>query len=60
MDVLRLIVAGHSNKQIGAALDVTEGSVKFYVNKILGKLGVSDRTQAVTAALRRGIVHLDE
>jgi len=60
MDVLRLIVAGHSNKQIGDALDVTEGSVKFYVNKILSKLGVSDRTQAVTTALRRGIVHLDE
>jgi two-component system NarL family response regulator len=60
MDVLRLIVAGHSNKQIGGALNVTEGSVKFYVNKILSKLGVSDRTQAVTAALRRGIVHLDE
>lgn len=60
MDVLRLIVAGHSNKQIGDALDVTEGSVKFYVNKILSKLGVSDRTQAVTTALRRGIIHLDE
>jgi len=60
MDVLRLIVAGRSNKQIGDALDVTEGSVKFYVNKILSKLGVSDRTQAATTALRRGIVHLDE
>jgi DNA-binding NarL/FixJ family response regulator len=59
MDVLKLMVAGHSNKQIGEALDVTEGSVKFYVNKILSKLGVSDRTQAVTTALRRGIVHLD-
>jgi len=60
LDVLRLLVAGHSNKQIGEALTVTEGSVKFYVNKILSKLGVSDRTQAVTTALRRGIVHLDE
>lgn len=60
MDVLRLMAAGHSNKQIGDALNVTEGSVKFYVNKILSKLGVNDRTQAVTTALRRGIVHLDE
>jgi DNA-binding NarL/FixJ family response regulator len=60
LDVLRLLVAGQSNKQIGTALAVTEGSVKFYVNKILSKLGVSDRTQAVTTALRRGIVHLDE
>ncbi|MBL8171608.1 MAG: response regulator transcription factor [Acidobacteria bacterium] len=60
LDVLRLMVEGHSNKQIGDALGVTEGSVKFYVNKILAKLGVTDRTQAVTTALRRGIVHLDE
>ncbi len=60
LDVLRLMVAGHSNKQIGDALNVTEGSVKFYVNKILSKLDVTDRTQAVTTALRRGIVHLDE
>lgn len=60
LDVLRLMVAGHSNKQIGDALNVTEGSVKFYVNKILSKLAVTDRTQAVTTALRRGIVHLEE
>jgi DNA-binding NarL/FixJ family response regulator len=59
-DVLRLIVGGLSNRQIGEALRVTEGSVKFYVNKILSKLGVADRTQAVTAAIRRGIIHLDE
>jgi DNA-binding NarL/FixJ family response regulator len=59
-DVLRLMVAGLSNRQIGEALHVTEGSVKFYVNKILSKLGVADRTQAVTAAIRRGIIHLDE
>lgn len=60
MDVLRLMVEGQTNKQIGDILGVTEGSVKFYVNKILGKLGVADRTQAVTTALRRGIIHLDE
>ena len=60
LDVLRLMVAGHSNRQIGDVLNVTEGSVKFYVNKILSKLAVTDRTQAVTTALRRGIVHLDE
>jgi two-component system NarL family response regulator len=60
LDVLRLMVDGLSNKQIGESLHVTEGSVKFYVNKILSKLGVNDRTQAVTTALRRGIVHLSE
>lgn len=58
-DVLRLIVAGRSNKEIGAALGIAEGTVKVHVNGLLGKLGVQDRTQAVTEALRRGIVHLD-
>ena len=59
LDVLRLIVAGHSNKQIGAARHITEGTVNAHVNNIFGKLGVSDRTLAVTTALQRGIVHLD-
>ena len=58
--VLRLIVAGKSNKEIAAALHITEGTTKFHVNNILGKLAVSDRTQAVRVALQRGIVHLDE
>lgn len=58
LDVLKLIVAGKSNKEIGAALSISEGTVKVHVNSILGKLGVSDRTQAVMAALQRGIVHL--
>ena len=58
LDVLKLIVAGKSNKEIGAALTISEGTVKVHVASILGKLGVSDRTQAVTAALQRGIVHL--
>ncbi len=58
-EVLALIVAGHSNREIGEALVVSEGTVKAHVNSILGKLGVNDRTQAVTAALRRGLVRLD-
>ena len=57
--VLEQIVAGKSNREIGEALVITEGTVKVHVNNLLGKLGVSDRTQAVTEALRRGIVHLD-
>jgi two-component system NarL family response regulator len=57
--VLEEIVAGKSNREIGQALVITEGTVKAHVNNLLGKLGVSDRTQAVTEALRRGIVHLD-
>jgi len=59
LEVLRGIVAGRSNKEIGAALNIGEGTVKAHVNNILGKLGVNDRTQAVTTALQRGIVHLD-
>lgn len=58
-DVLRLIVAGRSNKEIGSELNIAEGTVKVHVNSLLGKLGVQDRTQAVTEALRRGLVHLE-
>lgn len=56
LDVLRAIVDGRSNKEIGRALSLTEGTVKFHVNNILAKLGVNDRTHAATEALRRGIV----
>ena len=59
LEVLRLIVAGNSNLDIGNALFITEATVKAHVNSILGKLDVSDRTQAVTTALKRGIVHLE-
>jgi DNA-binding NarL/FixJ family response regulator len=59
MEVLGLIVHGKSNRDIGVALAITEGTVKGHVNNILSKLGVNDRTQAVTTALQRGIVHLD-
>jgi two-component system NarL family response regulator len=59
VEVLRLMADGGSNKLIGAALHISEGTVKFHVNNILGKLGVDDRTQAVTVALQRGIIHLD-
>jgi two-component system, NarL family, response regulator len=58
MEVLGLIVAGQSNREIGQALAITEGTVKAHVNNILSKLSVSDRTQAVTEALRRGLAHL--
>lgn len=55
-EVLRLLAQGKSNQEIAKALNVVEGTVKFHLNKILSKLGVSDRTQAVIAAFRRGIV----
>lgn len=59
MEVLNQIAGGKSNQEIGAALFITEGTVKAHVNNILTKLGVSDRTQAVVMAIQRGIVHLD-
>jgi two-component system NarL family response regulator len=59
MDVLEQIVAGKSNKEIAEELGVSEATVKTHINSLLGKLGVTDRTQAATAAIRRGIVPLE-
>jgi len=57
-EVLALIVGGKSNREIAAELGITEGTVKCHVTALLERLGVSDRTQAVVAALQRGIVHI--
>jgi DNA-binding NarL/FixJ family response regulator len=59
LEVLRLLVAGRRNREIAGALDITEGTVKLHVSSILGKLGVADRTEAVTRALQHGIVQLE-
>ncbi|HWB86392.1 MAG TPA: response regulator transcription factor [Bryobacteraceae bacterium] len=56
--VLELIVQGLANKQIAYSLDIAEHTVKNHVKNILSKLGVQDRTQAATAAIQRGIIHL--
>jgi two-component system, NarL family, response regulator len=58
LEVLRQMATGMSNHEIGTALNITESTVKFHINRILSKLGVSDRTQAVIIALRRGIANL--
>ena len=58
LEVLRLIGQGMSNLDIATALTIGESTVKFHVNRILSKLGVSDRTQAVIVAVKRGIVTL--
>ncbi len=57
-EVLRLLVEGLSNKEIGARLHLTEGTVKNYVSNIIAKLQANDRTHAVVTALRRGLVEL--
>lgn len=59
LEVLNLLGRGMSNKEIGAALNVVESTVKVHVTGILAKLGVADRTQAVLAGVKRGIIHLE-
>jgi DNA-binding NarL/FixJ family response regulator len=59
-EIVRLLVLGEANKEIASALGITEQTVKSHVKNILAKLQVRDRTEAVTVALRRGIVHLPE
>jgi DNA-binding NarL/FixJ family response regulator len=58
IDVLRLIAEGNANKEIAGKLSLTEETVKGHVKNILAKLGVNDRTHAVTVGLRRGIIEL--
>jgi DNA-binding NarL/FixJ family response regulator len=55
LDVLRLVVEGMTNKDIGSALYITEDTAKKHVQNIIAKLQVSDRTQAAVKALRLGI-----
>lgn len=56
VDVLRLLGAGATNREIAARLSLTEGTVKNYISSILAKTGLHDRTQAALFALRRGLV----
>jgi DNA-binding NarL/FixJ family response regulator len=58
LQVLQLLAKGLANKQIGDVLSITEHTVKDHLKSILGKLHVADRTEAVTAAIQRGIIHL--
>jgi DNA-binding NarL/FixJ family response regulator len=58
LEVLSLAATGNSNKRIGVKLSINEDTVKGHMTSILAKLGASDRTHAVTLALRRGIIEL--
>jgi two-component system, NarL family, response regulator len=58
VEVLSLIARGFGNKEVADVLGTAPGTVKAHVQSILSKLGASDRTHAVTIALRRGIIHL--
>lgn len=58
-EVLRELSAGKSNKEIGAAFDISEATAKVHVSHILSKLKVAGRTEAINAAVKRGLVRLD-
>ncbi len=58
IDVLKLIAEGKSNKEIGAKLFISEGTVKSHVKGIFAKLNVISRTEAVATATRRGLIQL--
>ncbi len=60
LEILRCIVHGLANKEIAAAIQMSEGTVKLHISLILDKLGAPDRTRAATLAIERGIVHLGE
>lgn len=59
IEVLEQIVHGKNNKEIAAELVISETTVKTHINRLLGKLGVTDRTQAATSAIQRGLVPLE-
>jgi two-component system NarL family response regulator len=58
-EVLQHMFEGKSNKEIAAALSISEHTVNIHVKNILSKLGASGRTEAVTLALRKGILNID-
>jgi NarL family two-component system response regulator YdfI len=57
-EVLQMLAAGLANKEIATRLAISDHTVKFHVASILGKLGASTRTEAVSAGIRRGLVML--
>jgi DNA-binding NarL/FixJ family response regulator len=60
LDVLRLAARGLTNKQIGAELNISDRTVQNHLANIYGRLGVASRTEAVTAALQRGLIQLGD
>jgi DNA-binding NarL/FixJ family response regulator len=60
IEVVRLLAAGRSNKEIADALAIGDETVKSHVGRVLGKLDAENRAQAVTQALKRGLVSLEE
>jgi DNA-binding NarL/FixJ family response regulator len=59
LEVLRMVAQGLGNKEIAKTLNIAEVTVKLHVSHVLEKLNVKDRTEAATAALKRGIISLE-
>jgi DNA-binding NarL/FixJ family response regulator len=59
LEVLQLVARGLSNKQAARAIGRTDETIKVHLKNVFTKLGVADRTEAVTVALTRGLIHLD-
>jgi len=57
-EIIQMMVAGRSNKEIGNSLNVTEGTVKVHLNHVFAKLGVSSRVAALAAAVQHGLATL--
>jgi len=58
LEVLRLIQDGYKNKQIADKLSISENTVNFHIKNLVDKLGATDRTHAVTIAVRRGLLQV--
>jgi DNA-binding NarL/FixJ family response regulator len=59
IEILMLVAQGHSNREVARELHISDSTVKAHMLHIFDKLGVTDRTAAVTTAVRRGIIRLD-
>jgi DNA-binding NarL/FixJ family response regulator len=59
IEVIKLVAAGRRDKEIAVALSISAHTVRVHMKNIFTKLGVSDRTEAMSLAIRRGIIHID-
>jgi DNA-binding NarL/FixJ family response regulator len=59
IEVMKLVAAGRRDKEIAVALSISNQTVRVHMKNIFMKLGVSDRTEAMSVAIRRGIIHID-
>jgi two-component system, NarL family, response regulator len=59
LEILKMVARGLTNKQIGKALEISGNTVRNHVNSIIEKLEVSDRTEAATTAIQRGLIDVD-